>query len=368
MKKIIVLVFLLTLFVGINFSVDASTKSEQKENTYNTIEYYKTYYKDGKTVHEKQLTENDYFKEVRSEKEKAAKKIEIQNKLYSNLPVTEEEKDILLPSIYTLYLTEDFGPYHNPIGEEQCYDNASACTIYAVYDEIGLSIFQTTVVIFPNNTVQEDGRTGYITTTLTWDILPYDRKDDLISVSWDSDDFSGNFSSINTHVRNEYTHYVPVIFWGILINTLEYECTSNTDHNLVNSGENYSVTDDGVVFQVPLLGDLLPLQSRESADFYGIELDFYDYLIVHQIVITLSADFKLDNMQSIDADFITNAQFVADYVHFYDKLSFKIGLSAGISISGPSAGITISPVVTETIDKHRLTFIDFTFTSYIPSC
>ncbi|MFH2117242.1 MAG: hypothetical protein ABII85_04265 [Bacillota bacterium] len=368
MKKII-LIALFIIFVGFGFPVEASNYVDEEQLTYNSTTFTKTYYENGKVVHEKQMLEKDYKKEVTKEKAKAEEILKIKSKVTQNVPITDEEEALLSPSLNVLYLIPSFGPYHDPIGEDECYDNAEGCTIYAVYDEVSYSILQTTVVLFPNNTVEEDGRTGYISAMLTWDVLPYNRKDDLISVSWDGDDFSANYSSINTHVRNEYIYGEAVNAGTYFVYWNEYNDVMIDDFDIVNYGDRYNLSDDGVVFQVPLLDNKTTEILWEGVnDPYDIDPSYEDYLLVTKIVITLYVDVKLDHIQSIDADFLTNAQFGADYVHFYDMLSFKIGLSSSISITGPSASISISPTITETYDKHRYTYIDFTFTSYIPSC
>lgn len=371
-----VLLSLSIIFYFIPLNAKANNYQVNFEQVSMTEEYFEHYSLDGNVIASQKLTKADYMDKVKKEKEKQIKKRMVKLKKATGLELTNEEEILLKPQINILAVSEGFGDYHDPIKDLECYTKSSGCTGIATYDEVSYSIHRTIVTLYPNRT-NTKSPSGRITTTLIWEVVPKYRKNDLISISWDGDDFSDITSSIKANIINEYTEYIPKYFLGIFL--IGYDIEDKVDSFEFTPAKNpkqFKINDNGVIFMGNLQDEWgygwweFPPLSNDYKDpnYYAFPVYNDGMINVNKITIKLTSDITYDHGIKIDANKLTNAQFGADYLHFYDYLDIELNSSVDIRLDSVTAGISLSARIKESHDDHRKTYIQFFFTNEIPSC
>lgn len=369
---------------------DVKITEENGQITMEVTEYRGEYYLNGELVYQHNFKEDDYIKAVKNEKSyKEAVKAE---KKQSVIDGTSEDDDLVLRTL----LVDEFGVLHDPIIDDMCTTAEYICGGVAIFDDVSYSTFYTTVKLFPKRDTRIDydnnpltpTSSGYIQSKMVWDVPPTQRHNDFISISWDSDDFSIITSSLYAKIENDITVEVPKYFlYFILIGYDEadyqqdYTLTPGTEYQTFSCNDYhdlFNITENGVVFEAPLMDNIpwdvdgyLGIDPTNWDDPYPFPFVTGTARYVNEIVISLYADLILDHGYTINTSGLTNGQFAGDYLHYEEHLCLDLGLSAsaGLSISGPSAGISISPTIelSYDYDYHRRTFIQVFF-NITPSC
>jgi len=113
--------------------------------------------------------------------------------------------------------------------------------------------------------------------------------------------------------------------------------------------------DDGVIFQP----SLAPYKDNNN---YNPTAVCRDEKIFTKIVVNMHVELIIDHSSSIFASTLTNTSIKAEYIHFWKELAVNLSLNAGISVTGPTAGISLSPSITTQQDDQRTNYLQFLFT------
>lgn len=211
----------------------------------------------------------------------------------------------------------------------------------------------TTVTVYPKH-ISPSQSSVVIDNKLEWNTTPANRMSDLMLISWDGDDFSEKFSTIQSSIEAQYT----------LIDRSGFLCLKTTSSSgsepIASFNPNshpsiYKIMDDGVIFQPSLV------PYRDNND-YNPTSPCRDEKIFTKITINMHVELIIDHFPSIFSSTLTNTSIKAEYIHFWKQLAVNLSLNAGITVTGPTAGIALSPSITTKHDDPRTNYLQFLFT------
>jgi len=343
MKKKFVLSIMVTLTIFACLSASSKTYAYKEE----TIEKISIDYLEiisdskGKVTQKNHLSKEDYQKKVKEHKIKEEK---VKDLTY--------EAEIVQSSMDVAVFMLD-GSGSGSSSEIYCSVFSSLCDGEDVYNA-DYTIHTTVVKVYPNRTAPISSSI-VIDDVLEWETTPTYRMRDLMSISWDGDDFSEKFSTIESKIEADYTYIDRSGFLCLNKNSSSHSRTP-AYFNPDDDGSYYKLQDNGIIFQ-PNLGEY---HDEDPVDPWAACVDEKVYT---NIKISTHVELIIDNANSIYQSSLTNTSIKTEYIHFWEQLSFDISANAGISLTGPSAGISLTPSITTHHDGRRTNYLQFLFTN-----
>ena len=361
MKRIIIFALVLFVFFSSNvFSISATTDREDSYTYIKELNFERLYDEEGNLISEQILDNVEYSNRVEalqnarnSRAQSRMNSNAVSNNAFVNTDSDTDKENIITEEEYSILSNP---PALEPIDDggggsssDYCHVNSEICEEELVYDA-EYTTHKTVVKVYPNN-ISPYEPTIQVDSTLTWDIMPTYRMVDVMSVSYDGGKFDVYDDSIEAEMSADKYYYR----YHLYEDTTEYNDNITTSFN-INDTE-IEAFSDGVIFNA----DISEFSDTNYQDeWYGVT---YIHLIEEysNLTINLSFDLILKEDDSINDTSLNSTRLQAEYVHFWESISLNPSFNAGISFSGPSAGISIDAEKHTNHDGARTNYFQFLF-------
>ena len=362
-RKFSVCVFVCAVFISLRTAkISAQTISNEKksymEQTH-TLGFEKFYDEEGNLLQETVLDTKEYQSRVQT----------------FNIEKNHHENSIKLQNIQTINkMKKDFStrnfvlniePQNNHIrgdGPPEFEDPPpggggtpppdGGCSVYSYLCEkneaytVEYSTHTTRIKVYLNN-ISPQNPSIKVKSELKWDIMPNNRMVDVMSVSYDGNQFDPLFDSINARIEADY------FYFEYYIGQEEPEAyEGRTMPEIFYFGNKFKWENNGIIFNANI-------SSYENIYFK----DEFCTLIKTFSNLTICVEFNLikKNGPSIKDSSLNSTILQAQYVHFWQQLNLNPSLNLGIGITGPSLGISINPSLYPKHDNPRTNSFQFLF-------